>query len=300
METFADQAVIAIENVRLFKELEEKNRAHQAHAQVTEALEQQTATSEILRGHQPLADRSRSRCSRPDRQNAVRLCEATLRRRLPLRRAISLRHAAPCNVSPERRRLLRSRPDRPPGRYSHGGAGSPRARTQSHSRYARADSGYSLRACAGGARRTALCACRCSRGRHLIGAITICAARVRAFHRRGRSSCLRPSPTRRSSPSRTCACSRNCRRDGRADAIGRAADGAGRGQPGGQLDARSSRPCSTRSSRAPVQLSGADGGVDLRVRRGHRGVLIVRATENWRRARSSRPSGDAAPQGRRA
>src|SRR5262245_57595652 len=50
LETFADQAVIAIENVRLFTELQEKNRAlTQAHAQVTETLEQQTATSEILR-----------------------------------------------------------------------------------------------------------------------------------------------------------------------------------------------------------------------------------------------------------
>ena len=49
LETFARQAVIAIENVRLFTELEEKNRSlTQAHAQVTESLEQQTATSEIL------------------------------------------------------------------------------------------------------------------------------------------------------------------------------------------------------------------------------------------------------------
>src|SRR5262249_23186418 len=49
IQTFADQAVIAIENVRLFTELQEKNRAlTSAHAQVTEALEQQTATSEIL------------------------------------------------------------------------------------------------------------------------------------------------------------------------------------------------------------------------------------------------------------
>jgi signal transduction histidine kinase len=50
LQTFADQAVIAIENVRLFTELQEKNRAlTTAHAQVTESLEQQTATSEILR-----------------------------------------------------------------------------------------------------------------------------------------------------------------------------------------------------------------------------------------------------------
>src|SRR5262249_6609861 len=49
LQTFADQAVIAIENVRLFTELQEKNQAlTQAHAQVSESLEQQTATSEIL------------------------------------------------------------------------------------------------------------------------------------------------------------------------------------------------------------------------------------------------------------
>ena len=69
LKTFADQAVIAIENVRLFNELDTRNR------QLTEALEQQTATSEIL-GSSPARRRIFSRCSMPLQRMPRDLCDA--------------------------------------------------------------------------------------------------------------------------------------------------------------------------------------------------------------------------------
>src|SRR5262245_2662299 len=117
LKTFADQAVIAIENVRLFTELQQKNEAlTRAHEQVTETLDRQTATADILRvisasptDVQPVFDAIVA--------SATRLCEADLADLYQFDGAL-IHFAAQHGSTPEEIEAPRQAFPQPPGRAS--------------------------------------------------------------------------------------------------------------------------------------------------------------------------------------
>jgi GAF domain-containing protein len=108
LETFADQAVIAIENVRLFDEVQARTR------ELSESLEQQTATSEVLQvissspGElEPVFNAML--------ENATRICHAEFGtlylRETDAFRAVAIHNAPPAYVQARKRALVRPPPD---------------------------------------------------------------------------------------------------------------------------------------------------------------------------------------------
>ena len=113
IETFADQAVIAIENVRLFEAEQERTR------ELTESLEQQTATSKVLQVISS-SPGDLEPVFAAMLQNAVRICDAKFGN-IYRWDGEAFRLLATCNTTPafaEARKRLPIRPTNPNGIYA--------------------------------------------------------------------------------------------------------------------------------------------------------------------------------------
>jgi signal transduction histidine kinase len=170
--TFASQAVIAIENVRLFKELEAKNE------DLGESLDQQTSTGEILRvisgaqiDVQPVFEAIAA--------NALRLCDATFS--TIFRFDGSLIHLeALRNVSPEGTAAIRDAFPMPVGR---GGASARAILTRNivHIADVREDPEYALQGLSQTAEFRSILAVPMLHDGKPIGAITVAGPEARPF-----------------------------------------------------------------------------------------------------------------------
>ena len=188
LTNFASQAVIAIENARLLNELRE-------------SLQQQTATADVLRvisgsrlELQPIFETVL--------ENAVRLCDAE-RSFIFLFDGKVLRAAASHNTSPELREFIERNPITP-GRHSAAGRAALERRTV-HIPDVQADPEYTWGVGQVEPLRTLL-GVPMLKGHDLVGVIIT--QKDRSPISRSRS--WRVLPPKRSSPSRTRACSTNC------------------------------------------------------------------------------------------
>ena len=103
LQTFADQAVIAIGNVRLFEEVQAKTR------DLEESLQQQTATADVLR----VISASPGELEpvfQAMLENAVRLCEAKFAM-LRLLEGDQFRAVSMWNLPPDYKEFLAQNPD---------------------------------------------------------------------------------------------------------------------------------------------------------------------------------------------
>jgi GAF domain-containing protein len=177
--TFADQAVIAIENVRLFDEVQARTR------ELSESLEQQTATSEVLQvissspAHlEPVFETMLA--------NAVRICEAKFGT-LYLREGDALRvvamHGAPTLFAEERRRnpVIRPDPDTTLGRAVTKKQTTQIADVQNEPAYLNAPSGFTGAQLAKLAGARTVIAVPMLKESELVGVIIIYRQEVRPF-----------------------------------------------------------------------------------------------------------------------
>ncbi len=176
VQTFADQAVIAIENVRLFDDVQKRTR------ELTEALEQQTATSEVLQvissspgDLQPVFETML--------EKAVRICDAKFGtlylRDADAYRAVAIHNAPPAYVEARKRDLVRPPPDSALGQIANTRKVAQVADITAVKSYIERDP-YLVAAVELGGYRT-IVAVPMLKDNELIGAITICRQAVQPF-----------------------------------------------------------------------------------------------------------------------